>query len=246
MEASRRWGPANAAINWCERDYDTSPLVAEFWNTVSNAIFVFFGLLALSVAKRHNLPGIYKWSATAFILTGIFSAYFHATLWWSGQRLDEIFETSLLISLYHSLGLNPKFIQVFLHTVPVAVCIVVLSAWLFCELHLGGLAVAVAIRFNNATNGSTLRHHVWRVALLAVFGFACWVVDRTACTFMYERLPFNPQLHAWWHVVMAVVLWEAFIVSAALRQTKTKPQVVSYCGLSTLPEHYTCDKDVVC
>ena len=46
-----------------------------------------------------------------------------------------------------------------------------------------------------------------RVAVLYVIslvvGVTCWMLDRLFCEEI-SKLPFNPQGHAWWHVLMGI------------------------------------------
>jgi hypothetical protein len=64
----------------CEEDYDVSPLVKEFWNTISNLAYLLAGAYALSVARKHRLGLRHSVLAWCLVLTGAFSALFHATL----------------------------------------------------------------------------------------------------------------------------------------------------------------------
>uniref|UniRef100_A0A8B9VQ62 Alkaline ceramidase n=1 Tax=Anas zonorhyncha TaxID=75864 RepID=A0A8B9VQ62_9AVES len=34
------WGPPTSTLEWCEENYAVSYYIAEFWNTVSNLIFI--------------------------------------------------------------------------------------------------------------------------------------------------------------------------------------------------------------
>ena len=46
---------------------------------------------------------------------------------------------------------------------------------------------------------------------------ACWVLDKTLCAPLTAHLPLNPQLHAWWHLLMAFNIHFGTQYSLALR-----------------------------
>ena len=92
VSSERLYGEATG-INWCEKDYQVTPYICEFWNTCTNIVYVYFGLYCLRETWRLKLPRRFAWFSVFILLTGAFSALFHATLWMLGQKLDEIFES---------------------------------------------------------------------------------------------------------------------------------------------------------
>jgi hypothetical protein len=122
----RTYGPATG-INWCESDYALTPHIAEFWNTISNvggfilaqarllgnknsdlkqhispiAAYVVAALSAYRQSFKYRLPVNFYFYATALLMTGACSAWFHSTLWHSAQKADESFETATLAFLFH-------------------------------------------------------------------------------------------------------------------------------------------------
>ena len=53
-----------------------------------------------------------------------------------------------------------------------------------------------------------------RASLTVAASACCWLLDRLACA-QLQSLPFNPQLHAVWHVLCASALGDAFACAAA-------------------------------
>ena len=107
----------SSPVDWCEDNYTFSPLIAEFFNTVSNALFLVMPPFLMHLHKPYADsigPGIQVWLYIHRLLPKIFSfinffifagihviwfllivvgassAYFHATLSLLGQLLDEM------------------------------------------------------------------------------------------------------------------------------------------------------------
>jgi dihydroceramidase len=225
---ARYWGPATAPINWCEEDYVVSPYIAEFFNTISNLVYLLCGLAALRTALRgyhtKTLPSSFIWLAASIVFTGIASALFHCTLWFSAQRLDEIFENSAVLTMFHlSRSARPALALILLQTVLSACGIVLVTGFLFCEVHLIGMALLTG--YSLSTGHRTyitpaLKRRVSRLAASILAGGVCWLLDRVACD-MLRSLPVNPQLHAAWHLFTGYGLYEAFHVLVQLRLLRT-------------------------
>ena len=92
---SHRWlAYESSPIDWCEDNYRVNPYVAEFVNTISNMLLVIFPLFVI----RSNIWSSYLQYVSVgphitlylMSLTGLGSLYFHCTLSFMGQFLDEI------------------------------------------------------------------------------------------------------------------------------------------------------------
>ena len=129
------WGEHTAPIDWCEANYAVHSHVAEFWNVLSCAAY----LVAAAPHARSDEAWL-RVFAVLVALTGLTSALFHATLWWSGQKLDEFFENAAVIALLHASAVRRPLARTFVHASAVGalVCLVPVAA---AELHLvAGLA----------------------------------------------------------------------------------------------------------
>lgn len=123
------WGTPTATIDWCERNYEVTYYIAEFWNTVTNLVMILFPIYSvywslkqrskqtkqLSKLKKHNsnadklfyvVPMPFIYCQLGLMMVGIGSWMFHMTLLYSMQLLDElpmIWASAILIYSYYDL-----------------------------------------------------------------------------------------------------------------------------------------------
>lgn len=201
------FGPA--PINWCESDF-VVPYVAEYHNTLTNIAYVIASLsllrqwTSIPMSRSNNL--LFVFFVLCLMLTGITSGWFHATLIWAAQKADEIFENWTVISLYHlgTLNRDANLSLFFAHCIVVATGIWCIPT-LFCEIHLIVLSFATAWRYSQLILPPLIARSVYKAAFLAIFGFACWLLDFFFCgSFQHMHL------HAYgWHILTAIALHEA-------------------------------------
>lgn len=109
------WGERTATIDWCEKNYEVTYYIAEFWNTVSNLVLILFPMYGLYWSFKHisysnknstqqkkhfTIPGSLLLCHLGLIAVGVGSWMFHMTLLYPMQLLDElpmIFGTGILI-----------------------------------------------------------------------------------------------------------------------------------------------------
>lgn len=227
------WGEADSLINWCELDYiENDSIIAEFWNSWSNSFFIISGLVAIRLTYKHNLPLPYTITSFSIIFTGLFSFCFHASLRYWMQKLDESFETLLLLGIFHSFDSTNQFM--FTHMCSAVIGILFIEKW-FCEIHL--ILVAILTFFQlyqlgwkilNQSNQTKLYYKLfpWIRNYFLIAGVT-WLIDRIACDYLYN-LPYdlpNPQLHAsGWHLFCALgVNQTMFAVCIMNKLYKYKP-----------------------
>ncbi len=74
------WGNPTSTIDWCEKNYEQTFYIAEFWNTISNLGFLILGIYGLYKAIENGLEKRFQLQFIALITVGIGSALFHGTL----------------------------------------------------------------------------------------------------------------------------------------------------------------------
>lgn len=106
------WFPHTALHDFCERNYDLTPLLVETRNAVSALFFVFAGAFLLWQAKAMQKDRSRKATARHFalagvleILLGVGSCLFHATLQRWAQAMDEIVML-LMVVVFHTIFSN--------------------------------------------------------------------------------------------------------------------------------------------
>lgn len=205
-----RWGPHTAPIDWCEENYAVTESIAEFWNTITCAFYVAAAFQAVLDGKAsRSCPDTYWAYTAALAMTGICSAIFHATLWWWGQKTDEMSEcVTLVLLLYMPKSPNLPWPA---HFLPWHVALAILGPaaipQIFTEMHVVVLVCGLLHVYHGVLlEMPNLKPNVLRGAGFGVMGFACWLVDKTACSAWPRITAF--QLHAWWHLFTALALYE--------------------------------------
>lgn len=205
------WGEPTAPIDWCETNYTANTYIAELHNTWTNIAYIFTGFIVVFKSYKISLPIQFYICGLSMILTGIFSGIFHATLWYWMQRLDEIFENLILITMIHS-DVEGAFHKIVIHFILCSIGICFVNQFLFCEIHLVVCILLCLIKFHKISHQyKTIAKNVRKAALWTIVGFGCWLIDRLGCDFIIKYFIFNPQLHAWWHIFTSFALWEGFI-----------------------------------
>jgi hypothetical protein len=185
-------------IDWCEVNYQHSPYIAEYVNTVSNLIYVVGGAFCYERSSRPLL----KVMSVCMMLTGVASALFHATLLWQTQKLDEAFETMMMIAALHTVYHTGKDISEWAIHSLFAVSGIYRTDQLFCEVHLFIVTVALIRKLLHLKQAYAKLW--WKVVFaigFAALGFACWLADRLACEYVQPYY-----LHAFWHVFTGIGL----------------------------------------
>lgn len=211
-----QWYATPATIDWCEPNHTVTPLIAEFWNTISNISHLVFAAFGMYLVGTRKLELRFLIAYLTIFIVGIGSAAFHGTLLLGPQLLDEIpmlFQGAcfcyctlqqLKTNKTHAI-LSALFLfsaAIIISTMYVATLYVLFFQ--FCW----GLTVAYCVFGSISQSGNETGSKLLRYATATFLtAFALWIADQVFCNFVQ---PFN--FHALWHVLtsFAGYVWVVF------------------------------------
>ncbi|KAJ7389328.1 Hydrolyzes the sphingolipid ceramide into sphingosine and free fatty acid [Desmophyllum pertusum] len=226
-------------IDWCESNYVYVPFIAEFYNTVSNAIFFIlppFFMYLFRPYSRHVSSGVnIIW--VLFVVVGASSAYFHATLSLVGQLLDEL---SILWGLMAGFALwTPKWLlafgpfgedrKKFQYTM---LALSLICTWLgfvypvanaFVLMVVGTPFPFMLFAEMKSSNNSRIKRlgkvgTVWWI-LAVLF----WINDRAFCD-IWRSVSF-PYLHCAWHIMICIAIYIGCVLGSYFYVETELPQL---------------------
>ncbi|PON21046.1 alkaline phytoceramidase [Trichoderma gamsii] len=211
------WGEQTSTLNFCEEDYALSWYCAELCNTLTNGLFMWLGIRGIRNCMKEDHPSIFLISYIGYMVVGLGSILFHATLKYPMQLVDElsmIYTTCLMmhasfsysrsqvfsvilgagllslagsITLYYYLTKDPIFHQVAYAALTATV--VFRSIWVMES------QVRPVLHAQDPKRASKLLNTMWAMVAtgLAVFvgGFLIWNLDNFFCS----------QVRRWRHAV---------------------------------------------
>ncbi|NWI64755.1 ACER1 ceramidase, partial [Todus mexicanus] len=102
----------SAEVDWCEGNFERSTVIAEYYNTPRDGTTLFSLLLLLLLLPLNFL--VLEGAGMSLLLAGIFSVYFHMTLSYVGQLLDELsilWTLAVAYSFWYPKVYFPRFIK---------------------------------------------------------------------------------------------------------------------------------------
>ena len=232
------WGPATSTVDWCEANYARSPYIAEFFNTLSSLAIVAAGVLGIWLHRR-VLERRFLSCFASVALVGLGSVAFHATLRFELQMADELpMLYSAIIMIYilvenrvGQLGPERRFGAWFpaalaAHAALVTALTVLargqLQFYLF-HLSFGSMELLslLGVYLLQRRFGAPPARRLFRWGMAAyLVAIALWSIDVNACGLLSRALPFNPELHAFWHLLVSFGFYALLLVTAHVRLTR--------------------------
>lgn len=239
------WGYPTSTMDWCEENYASTPLVAEFWNTISNVVFVVPPLItAYHIKKYKLLEDRFILSLCLLAAVGFGSFAFHSTLLYHSQLLDElpmIYGTcAMLYTVLECRGkenvINQTLVVV-LSLISFLVTIIYIGlknplVFLWCYGLMVATLLVLHIRACIKYEGSK-KLLAWSTLSYGL-GFILWNIDNEFCYQVRDIRASLPgflqpllQLHAWWHVLAGIgtFLSITFCINLRIKCLGFTPQV---------------------
>lgn len=203
----------SSQIDWCEKNYEWSPYIVEFYNTISNIPYVLFYYVGMYSCKNFQCNQDDRILYGCLFLIGITSMYFHATLSLYGQLLDEF---CIILLLMNTLNMiykkkNTKFyIKCYTITHSIVMCYYPLIN--IPVLFIIGFTIWKLLRTRFKKYKDTSFKKFWIFSqILFVLSVMCWVIDRFMCGYVQ-----NIQFHALWHILSAWCAYYSILVGVFL------------------------------
>ncbi|PHH86373.1 hypothetical protein CDD83_10358 [Cordyceps sp. RAO-2017] len=202
------WGEQTSTLNFCEEDYALSFYCAELCNTLTNALFLWLGVRGIRNCLRQSHPTIFLFAFLGYIVVGLGSVFFHATLKYPMQLVDElsmIYTTCLMMYASFSHARSSSFCAI------LGLCLLALAGSITAyyhmtknpDFHQGAYAVLTAtvvfrsmwvmesqvrpkLEACDRRDSRGLLKTMWALVTtgLAVFvaGYAIWNLDNIFCS----------------------------------------------------------------
>ena len=231
------WSPSTSSIDWCERNYVKTKYLAEFWNSISSLSMCFLAILLLIQGFIYKIEKRFLCMSIAFGIVGFGSFYFHGTLTFYGQMLDELPMVYSMITCFYILFRMNSFHQnqyqldkfallailyaffwTYIHTLK--------SFVLIFQIHFALMALISVIKFidlyrNASYYPSSIKYFILTYALLIIPAITIWLIDQHYCE-EFNRSERNPQFHAWWHILCAIDCHVGIVCAQAMRHLTIK------------------------
>lgn len=223
-------------------------MIAEFWNTLSNAPFMLLALYYLVVGSKLKLKLRYYVIYVFLLLVGVGSAAFHAVLSYEAQLLDELPMMLLVGQAIWCLctddgkqvvetGSSRKITAAVIIYGAISLGTLIYVRWnKFYVFHtLFGLLMLACLTsgLHRCRRRAEASGPMLVALLLSISAFALWIVDSLACSALRQQrlLLSGPwgallQLHAWWHLLTSLaVVW--FVSGLIISDSTSEVKIVS-------------------
>ncbi|KFV77227.1 Alkaline ceramidase 1 [Struthio camelus australis] len=220
----------SAEVDWCEGNFERSTIIAEYYNTSCfwetrdrTTLFSLFLLIPLKLPGvggcLHGEPFLSfrtLLTQSALFLAGVFSMYFHMTLSYVGQLLDELsilWTLAVAYSFWYPKVYFPRCIKNRKHFLWLSGVITVVSTLMsfikpaFNAYVLNCIAFHLLyLTWRELKKCKDKRVHRMAAVMVMWWGLAItsWIADKWLCS-LWQTINF-PYFHSFWHVLIAISL----------------------------------------
>ncbi|BFZ00236.1 hypothetical protein BsWGS_03275 [Bradybaena similaris] len=220
--ATGYWGQQTSTIDWCEENYVVSFYIAEFWNTLSNAVIIFSPLLMVVVGCIQKHEARFVCTFAAMTVVGVGSMFFHMTLQYNMQLMDELpMVWANACFIYSCLTVQSKINTenkvllaiLFLISLVITVVYILIEVPVFLQISYGVLNILVISLHINIMLTMNCKKAIFIIGLGSyLLGFLLWNIDNLYChQLRYLRKHkladssgMLTECHAWWHVFTGI------------------------------------------
>lgn len=230
--------PGSSDVDWCETNYARSRYLAEYYNTISNVGFVALPALAIYLFRsysKHVTSGIdVIW--VLLIVVGLGSAYFHGTLSFAGQLIDELAIAWVLLASFAIWTPKRMLPEIFrrdrkklariitvvgLLTTVLAFVKPVANAFVLISVSIP-VAIILYLEMQRCCDKRAWRL-LWLSVFLLVMALGAWLSDKFACS-LWLSVGF-PYLHSIWHLLILGCAYLASVLCAYLYAIQETPHL---------------------
>ncbi|ORX40203.1 ceramidase [Kockovaella imperatae] len=254
------WGKHTSSIDWCEINYEHTPYVAEFINTITNVPVISAGIYGAIATVRGGVAKRYSLLYLGLSLIGIGSFGFHASLRWEWQLLDELPMIYVVsFATYLVWDTRPTFdflFGIFGPLLVIAWCLFVTFSYIYLPNPIYHQVAFAFILLSAVTRNAVLLRRIpsthpsrkligktlLKGSLIFAIGFGIWNLDNIFCSeFRSTRDALYPYAiwldgHGIWHLMTGygslLIFAAAIYLSLAI---KTSPDTYAFDGDAWFP-----------
>lgn len=234
-------GTPDSLHAFCEPKRATTPHIQEFWNTVSSVVYILVGGVGLVVATRNRSNWRIGLAWCALVIVGVGSGFFHATLRYPAELLDEVSMWILVLSFLIGkedcvwwvcgpagrLRFRVSLLALLIAATLLYVTFLVYEIFVYTFF----VAVVAEIVMDLASRPRTWQTRAcFCVAVAAIgVGYAVWQIEKQLCASHPHIWP----LHVLWHLLSCVGGAFAILHNVFLRREKLTDNADKACD----PDH---------
>lgn len=218
----------SSEFRWCEFQYTQSNYIVEFWNSITSLFITLVGIYGLTKSAKKA-----KMFYSLLVFIGLASAYFHATLSFAGQLLDELGITAMMLIANYTVYIDDK---VGLWLITIFGIIQILVQFTYSEYNRFVLFL-YAILFVNKfwlalkSNDKMTRWYSHITVGLFFMSVICWICDFYICG---RDTLFN--FHGIWHIL--ITLTSYFTIETCLRTINSEKKLPMYSKQTNWTDYY--------